>query len=80
MNACDVSRLKSVTLTRAPPSGEPQRGREREPGVNRITFDLLSSSNEGGRLKEAVETKLDLVLEGDDDLEPAMTIALRGED
>lgn len=47
---------------------------------SRITFTLLSAANEGGKLKKVIETKLDLVLEGDDNLEPVMTISLHGED
>lgn len=47
---------------------------------DRLTFKLGSSANEDGKLGEPVETKLDLVIEGDDNLKPVMTISLHGED
>lgn len=43
-------------------------------------FQLLSSANDGKKLGKVQETSLLLVVEGDDNLEPAVTITLPDED
>ena len=85
---------RHVKVPEGDTSGQDERGRlwdvlwmaafgarqNRKTNSNRITFEVISSANEDGKLKTAVTTKLDLVIEGGDNLEPVMTISLLGED
>lgn len=47
---------------------------------DRVVFELLSAANDGKKLGRTKQTSLLLVVEGDDNLEPAVTIALPDED